>query len=383
MKILFIDDNVGDRVLVKEILTGKFDGSLELDTVGSAADAYLKLGNNKFDIVLLDYRLGEMNGLEVLDEFKMRGITTPVIFLTGQGNEEVAVEVLAKGAYDYFTKDNITSDRLVQSIININKRKKAEEGQAKLIAELESKNAELERFTYTVSHDLKSPLVTIKGFLGMLEKDALDGNIALMREDIARISHAADKMYQLLGEILDLSRIGHMINQPEHIPLYEISVEAVELVAGQIASRGVDVVISPDLPVVCGDRPRLLEVMQNLLDNAVKFMGEQTRPYVEVGAEEVNGEYICFVRDNGIGIEPLYQSRVFGLFDKLDMRTEGSGVGLALVKRIIEVHKGRIWLESEGKGKGSTFYFALPKNGVLEKHEQRADIGSTCRCVAG
>ncbi len=364
MKILFIDDNLGDRRLVREILTGKLQGRMHLDTAGSVCEAFEKLSKERFDIILLDYRLGECDGLEVIEKFKNDGIHTPVIFLTGQGNEEVAVEALAKGAYDYFTKDNITSDRLVQSIINIYTRRQAEEEKEALIVELENKNAELERFTYTVSHDLKSPLVTIKGFLGQLEKNVIEGDFEHFREDLARITNAANSMYQLLEELLELSRAGRVLHQPDNVSLYELAEEAVELVNGQICERGVEVEISPDLPVIYGDRPRLLEVMQNLIDNAVKFMGSQPTPKIEVGTKRCNGFKTCYIRDNGIGIEPLYQNRVFGLFDKLDGDSRGSGIGLALVKRIIEVHKGQIWVESDGSGKGSTFYLTFPQNGI-------------------
>jgi signal transduction histidine kinase len=116
-----------------------------------------------------------------------------------------------------------------------------------------------------------------------------------------------------------------------------------------------------DLPIVYGDAQRLLEVIQNLLDNAVKFMGEQPKPVIEIGTSGAeNGMPILYVRDNGIGIAPKYHERIFGLFNKLNPSLEGTGVGLAIVKRIVEVHGGRIWVESE-EGKGATFYFTLGK----------------------
>jgi signal transduction histidine kinase len=120
--------------------------------------------------------------------------------------------------------------------------------------------------------------------------------------------------------------------------------------------------IAPDLPTVYGDRARLVEVVQNLVDNACKFMGDQPAPRIEIGTSgtDTEGNPIFFVRDNGIGIEPQYHERVFGLFNKLDAQSEGTGVGLALVKRIIEVHGGRIWIESEGAGRGATMCFTLP-----------------------
>lgn len=239
-------------------------------------------------------------------------------------------------------------------------RKQAEAIREQLVAELEAKNAELERFTYTVSHDLKSPLVTIKGFLGLLKKDISRGNAERIRRDMEQIYDAADKMQLLLNDLLDLSRIGRVTNPLEETPLSELAREAVALTAGQLAEAKVQVDIAPNLPVVCGDRPRLVEVLQNLIENAVKFRGDQPEPRVEIGIKHLADESLCYVQDNGAGIDPRYQQRIFDLFDRLDSTIEGTGIGLALVKRIVEAHNGRIWVESEGKGQGSIFYFTLP-----------------------
>ncbi|HOT91859.1 MAG TPA: ATP-binding protein [Anaerolineae bacterium] len=229
-----------------------------------------------------------------------------------------------------------------------------------MIAALEAKNAELERFTYTVSHDLKSPLITVKGFVGFLEKDIAAGNLERVREDMAFINDAVAKMERLLSELLELSRIGRLMNPPEETPFAEIAREAVALVQGRIAERGVQVEIAPNLPNVYGDRARLVEVVQNLVDNACKFMGTQPQPRIEIGARQEQDKVIFFVRDNGIGVEPSYHERIFELFDKLDPTTEGTGIGLALVKRIVETHGGTVWVESAGAGQGSTFCFTLP-----------------------
>jgi len=229
-----------------------------------------------------------------------------------------------------------------------------------LIDELESKNAELERFTYTVSHDLKSPLFTIRGFLGYLEKDAISGNYERMRSDMKRISDATDRMLRLLNELLDLSRVGRLKNDTTTISFDELAREAVELAQGRIMESGTKVNIQPNLPNIYGDRQRLIEVMQNLVDNAAKFMGSQKKPLIEIGQDGMeDGKPIFHVRDNGIGISSEHYDRVFGLFNKLDVQTDGTGIGLALVKRIVEIHGGRIWVESEA-GKGTTFYFTLP-----------------------
>lgn len=236
------------------------------------------------------------------------------------------------------------------------------EERRKLIAELELKNAELENFTYTVSHDLKSPLFTIRGFLGYLERDALAGDQARLKSDMDRITDATNKMERLLNELLELSRVGRLKNESTRFSFTELVQEAMELVQGQIMARGIRVEIQPDLPMIYGDRPRLAEVLQNLLDNAAKFMGEQPMPYVQIGQageDEEQAMAILYVRDNGIGIPVEHHERIFGLFNKLDPKTDGTGLGLALVKRIIETHGGRIWVESE-VNVGTTFFFTLP-----------------------
>ena len=230
-----------------------------------------------------------------------------------------------------------------------------------LIEELETKNAELERFTYTVSHDLKSPLVTITGFLGYLEKDAMAGEPAKIKSTINRINNAAYKMQALLNDLLELSRVGRIMNAPENIPFHEIVNEAVDRVRGKLDEINAVIEIQRDMPFVYGDRVRLVEVVQNLVENAAKYSIPKARPRIEIGAKtELEKSVVLFVHDNGIGIAPEYHENIFGLFNKLDPTADGTGIGLTLVKRIIEVHGGRIWVESEA-GQGATFYFTLPK----------------------
>ncbi|MGB6065429.1 MAG: PAS domain S-box protein [Desulfomonilaceae bacterium] len=244
---------------------------------------------------------------------------------------------------------------------DITEAKLAEIERERLITELEAKNAELERFTYSVSHDLRSPLITIRTFLGFVDENIANGDMEDVKSDLIRIDKAAEKMGQLLGEILELSRVGRLFNPPSEVPMMDLANEALELLSGRIPQHGLELQIAQDLPVLYVDRPRVLEVFQNLIENSVKFMGDQSHPKIEVGSRKDDGETVLFVRDNGIGINPLYQEKVFGLFNKLDQNTEGTGIGLALVKRIVEVHGGRIWVESEGVGKGAAFCFTLSR----------------------
>ncbi len=251
------------------------------------------------------------------------------------------------------------------SIYDISDRKQVEEEREVLIAELEAKNSELEQFTYTVSHDLKSPLITIKGFLGMLERHMAKGSAKQIKTDIAYISDAATNMEHLLGDLLKLSRIGRVVNPPEEVELGKLVRQIVNMLTGRVSEKGIKVKIAPDLPVVYGDRPRLTEVLENLVDNATKFAGDQPEPRIEISSRREGEETVFCVWDNGIGIDPKYHDKVFGLFDKLNQKAEGTGVGLAIVKRIIEVHGGHIWIESGGDGKGTTFCFTIPEKPEL------------------
>ena len=247
--------------------------------------------------------------------------------------------------------------RVIGTHCDITARKLVEEA-------LQKKNEEMERFTYAVSHDLKSPLVTIKTFLGYLKMDMEAQKLEKVAKDLGYISNAADKMELLLGELLELARVGKRMNSSVDVPMQEVVQEALALVAGQIAAKGAEIVATQEPVWLYGDRVRLVAIFQNLIDNAIKFLGNQPAPRVEIGIERAGGEVEIFVRDNGQGIDPKGQTKVFGLFEKLDMSTPGSGLGLALVRRIVELHGGKIRVESEGSGLGTTFRFTLAKTQI-------------------
>jgi PAS domain S-box-containing protein len=245
---------------------------------------------------------------------------------------------------------------------DITERKRQEE-------ELKQKNSELERFTYTVSHDLKSPLVTVKTFLGYLEQDLARPDMERVKQDVTYMHTATEKMGQLLDELLNLARVGRKKNPVVRVTFRELAQEAVRLVAGRISTGGVKVQVADAVVTLEGDRSRLMEIWQNLVENACKFMGNQPQPQVEIGVEKRGPETIFFVRDNGAGIDPRYQAKVFGLFEQLNPKGEGTGMGLALVKRIVELYEGRIWVESAGPGQGANFLFTLPAAVIIEMEQ--------------
>ena len=171
-------------------------------------------------------------------------------------------------------------------IDDIAERRWLEQEREELIVDLEAKNEEIQRFTCAVSHDLKSPLITIRSFADLLADDA--GQPQRLDRDIRHIIGAADNMQRMLAELLELSRIGNVVNSPVTFSMVDLTHQAVDFLAGRILERGVEIQIAADLPEVRGDQPRILQVLQNLIDNAVKFMGGQEDPRVSIGFRQTD-----------------------------------------------------------------------------------------------
>jgi len=246
---------------------------------------------------------------------------------------------------------------LISVGVDASERTRATRERERFVSELEAKNAELEQFNYTVSHDLKSPLITIQGFVDLLRKDLEADRPERVARDLEHIAKATARMQRLLDDLLDLSRAGRML-RPERAPLAELVVEALAQVEGAVRGRGVSITVSEGLPEVYADRTRVLQLLQNLVDNAVKYLGEQSAPQIAIG---VRSDGVIYVKDNGRGVAERYHEVIFGLFERIDPSVPGTGVGLALARRIVEAHGGKIWVESDGvPGKGSAFCFTLP-----------------------
>ncbi|MFZ2071611.1 MAG: ATP-binding protein [Halobacteriota archaeon] len=237
--------------------------------------------------------------------------------------------------------------------------KRVEEERERFMQELEAKNTEMERFTYTVSHDLRAPLLTIQGFVSILREDLEQNKKEGVENDLKWIENGATKMERLLDDTLQLSRIGRVANPPEDVPFDEIIKDAQEQTAEQLKSSAVEFIVADAFPTVHVDRMRIAEMLVNLITNSINYMSEQSHPEIEIGVRTEGEETVFFVKDNGMGIAPQEHDKVFDLFYRGNSSSKGTGVGLAIVKRIIEVHKGRIWVESE-KGKGCTMCFTLP-----------------------
>jgi len=232
---------------------------------------------------------------------------------------------------------------------------------AERTVQLQAVNKELEAFSYSVSHDLRAPLRHIAGFAEMLDAGSEGLNDA-GRRCVQKISQAAGRMGQLIDDLLVFSRMGRSEMQAVSVNLSNLLEEVLVEVQPDVKGRPIDWKIGP-LPRVSGDRAMLRLVFANLVANAVKYTGKTARPRIEIGVvEESDREVVIFVRDNGVGFDMTYASKLFGVFQRLHRADEfeGTGIGLANVQRIVNRHGGRTWAEGE-LGRGAAFYFSLPK----------------------
>ncbi len=227
-------------------------------------------------------------------------------------------------------------------------------------AELELSNEELETFAYVASHDLQTPLRSITGFLQLLRESYAGELDERAHKWIDRVVQATDRMHLLIGDLLAYSRVG---SRPIHlvpVPMDEVVDDILESLSVVVKESGAEIVCDP-LPIVAGDMVQLQQLMQNLVGNALKYRGDRT-PQVRVSAQRSDGGWTLSVADNGIGIASRHQEQVFEVFKRLHTQSAyaGTGIGLAICRRVVQRLGGRIWLESE-EGVGTTFHFTLPE----------------------
>lgn len=227
-----------------------------------------------------------------------------------------------------------------------------------LMEELAAKSNELERFSHSISHDLRTPLTAIGGFAQFLKKQIVKGNYADAETIAQKIADITTRMENRLNEILKLAKIGKIINPEDEIDFEEIIDDTLNLLANRLEDSSIDVKIEGPFPKIIGDRTRLIEVLENLVDNAIKYIG--TAPnQITIGCRREDDKPVFYVMDNGIGIDTEHFEHIFELFWRLDSNAGGDGTGLAITRRIIEAHGGKIWVESGGQGKGACFCFTF------------------------
>ena len=362
LSALLVEDNLADAELVlRELRRGGFEVSS--DVVQTADQFRQKLQTTAPDIVLADYNLGSWRGMEALEILRDTGRDIPLILVSGALGDVTAVECIKQGVTDYVLKDSLT--RLPISVRRALREKQVREERrqagvelARKVEELARSNGDLEQFAYVASHDLQEPLRMVAAYTQLLAERYI-GKLDENADKYIRYAlEGALRMQTLVQDLLEFSRVGR--NRKS----IRLSCDAVvheglqNLQAALLDSKAV--VGFEGLPTISGDRTQLVQLFQNLIGNAIKFRGEKS-PAITVTAERVASEWVFSVRDNGIGIGAEYVEAIFVIFQRLHTRAEypGNGVGLAICKKIVEQHGGRIWVEAKA-GEGASFKFTLP-----------------------
>lgn len=342
-----------------------FSVALELLCIADTSGHFIKL--NKAWESILGYPTEELEGKLFLDFVHPDDYSATVNAIAQLSDKKNVLNFVNRyrhrnGTYrDIEWRSTAVGDQIYAVASDITEKRQADQERERILSELARKNDELERFTYTVSHDLKAPLITIQGFARSMAESIDANDMADAKECLTRIQNGALRMGEMLQDLLKLSRLGRTCNAFLPISLNSVLTSVCETLDGLLKSSGAVLEIQSDLPSVMGDSMRLNELFQNLIENAVKFRKVDTPCVIRVGWQDIDGRPQVYVQDNGIGIQPAHQKSIFGLFQKLNPKSEGTGIGLALVTRIAELHEATVRVESEGKGSGTTFWIEFPK----------------------
>jgi signal transduction histidine kinase len=364
VRILIVDDEVAQ---MKALCNTLRDQGYETMGFTSGKAALATLRDSKFDLLLTDLMMPEMDGISLLRSARESDSELVGIVMTGQGTIDSAVEAMKAGALDYVLKPFRLSVILPVISRALAMRQLRRENLAlekrvrERTAELEAANHELEAFSYSVSHDLRAPLRAVDGYASIITGRYGDQIPAEARRLLETITDRAHFMGRLIDDLLRLSQLSRQPLTNSTISMVALANEVLLELEGERAGRQVEVRIA-ELPDCVGDRALLKQVLVNLLSNAFKFTGKTAQAVVELDSQQQSDATVYFVRDNGAGFDMKYSQRLFGVFQRMHRTDEfeGTGVGLSIVQRIIQRHGGRIWAEAALE-KGATFYFSLPR----------------------
>lgn len=360
--ILLVEDNAGDAYLVREQLRNIDNYKFEIEEAQYLEKAIELLQTKSYDAILLDLMLPDSQGIDSFLAIDRQATSTAIIIISAITEEAIAIQAVKQGAQDYLAKGKIQPNALAQTIRYAIERKSIIELLNQRTQELEFANQELKTFNYTVSHDLKNPLSFIKGVSSLIltkkRSQPLDEQDEMC---IERIHRSSVRMEQITKNLLDLSLAQRSHMSIETINLSEIATEVADSLQQQEPEREVEFVVASDITAVA-DRQLIKLVLENLMGNAWKYVRSTPGAIIEFGAHHRDSEISYYVRDNGIGFTAKEEEieLLFVPFERLSNSSgfEGTGIGLATVKRIIDRHNGKIWFESQPQ-KGATFQFTL------------------------
>jgi len=370
LKVLLVEDNAADARLIQESLAERSDEPFDLETVDTLQTGLQRLSAGGIDAMLLDLGLPDSYGVETFVRAKARALGVAIIILTGLNDDSLALKLVQGGAQDFVAKVDVSGNNLTRAILYAVEREKLEQEFRKLnlqleqrvkdrTAELEASNRELEAFSYSVSHDLRAPLSVLIGFAELLRLKNEAQLDEIGQKYLRRIHESAFRMSELMNDLIRLAKVSRQGPTREKVPLRSLVDEVVAELESQNEKRKIEWRIGA-LPVVECDHGLMKQVLANLISNAVKYTRPREIAVIEIGETIMGGERTLFVRDNGVGFDMKNANKLFVPFQRLHRHEEfeGTGIGLATVQRIVEKHKGRVWVESK-VGVGSTFFFTL------------------------
>lgn len=255
-------------------------------------------------------------------------------------------------------KHQINLERLIDKRtheLQLQKQKLADSAE-----DLSNKNEEIQRFTYAVSHDLKSPLASIEVLSSIIALDIDKTKTPDAAESLDYINQSCEVMRNLIADITEIAKLGKIDNKKEVLDAREIVRIASNMAIGRLRTQNAKLIVEEALPTIFGDRNRFIQVFENLIDNAIKYLGDQEEPLVEIKSLIKNGYQQFMVIDNGSGMDATSLEKLFTPFERFDSNTKGTGLGLFMIKKIVESHNGTLKASSEGKGKVATFTITLP-----------------------
>jgi two-component system sensor histidine kinase/response regulator len=360
--ILIVDDEAAHLKALCDTLS--IEGYTTTGTQ-SARSALDMLRAQPFDVLLTDLMMPEMNGIALLNAARELLPDIACIVMTGHGTIDSAVEAMKGGAIDYVLKP-IKLNALMQVIARGLQIRRLHRVIDQRTRELEQANKDLEAFSYSISHDLRAPLRVVDAFCQMFLEDYGETIPAEGRRMLDRARAGSQRMSQLIDDLLAFARFGSKPLRTGAVDMQSLATRVAAAVRAQAQAADLanaqDVTVEiGELPDCIGDSSLLEQVLTNLLSNAFKFTRGRPQPRVEVRAASEGPNIIYEVRDNGVGFDTTYAHKLFGVFQRLHSATEfeGTGIGLSIVKRIVQRHGGRVWAESTA-GEGAAFYFSLP-----------------------